>query len=201
MPAERASSQSFVTVGAEADLARRVSQGDASAHAELYRCFGAPLHRFAAARLNGDQDLAEEIVVETMAAAVRDIRRFRPQKAKLSAWLHGIARHRIQKELRNQQRGRSVPGSAQVSLETVGDLPSGDDMAASVTERLGTHQMVARLSTFLSDAEKEVLILRCLGEFSIREIARVIRRSERAAETLLHRAKQKARRELGDHAE
>jgi len=186
---------------AEADLARRVSEGDGSAHAELYRWFGVALHRFAASRLNGDQDLAEEIVVETMVTAVRDIRRFRPQKATLSAWLHGIARHRVQKELRNQQRGRSVPSSVQVPLETVREVQSEGDMAAGVAERLGTRQMMARLAAVLSDAEREVLVLRCLGEFSMREIARVIGRSKRAAETLLHRAKQKARRELGDYAE
>ena len=125
----------------------------------------------------------------------------RPQRATLSAWLHGSARHRVQKELRNQQKGRSVRGSVQVPLETVRELHSGDDMAAGVAERLGTRQMMARLATVLSDAEREVLILRCLGELSIREVARVIGRSERAAETLLHRAKQKARKELGDHAE
>ncbi len=180
---------------------RALQQGDAGVYAELSGRFGPPLHRFATSRLAGDRDLAEEIVVETLVVAVKNIRRFSPRKSSLSAWLHGIARHRVLKELRNQRRSKSVPASAQVPLEAAADIASGDDIADTVTQRLESGGLVARLAAVLSEAEMDVLLLRCLGELSTREISRVVGRSNRAVETLLHRAKQKAREGLESDVE
>jgi RNA polymerase sigma-70 factor (ECF subfamily) len=191
----------MLTAGVDGDLARRLQQGDTAAHAELCRRFGPTLHEFAASRLAGDEELAEDVVVVALVDAVRNIRRYDPRKATLSAWLHGIARHRVQKVQRSQRRGRSVPQVAQVSLERIPELPAGDDVAIGVTERLATRGMLARLASALSQVEMEVLLLRCLGEFSMKEIARMVRRSERAVQTLLHRAKHKARKSLENHAE
>ena len=54
----------------------------------------------------------------------------------------------------------------------------------------------ARLAELLTDMEMEVLVLHCVDEFSVREIAGTVGRSERAVDSLLHRARQKAREGL-----
>jgi len=198
---ETARAQSLSGADVDGNLARRLQQGDAAAHTDLYRRFGTPLHRFAASRLAGDQELADDVMVQTLADAVRNIRRFNPRKSDLAAWLHGIARHRIQREQRRQRRSTSVPASAQVSFDAMPDVAVGGDMSSDLAARLEAGEKVSKLAHLLSDVEMEVLVLRCVGEFSIKEIARIVRRSERGAETLLHRAKQKAREGLGTHAE
>jgi DNA-directed RNA polymerase specialized sigma24 family protein len=44
-----------------------------------------------------------------------------------------------------------------------------------------------------------VLVLSSIEELSVKEIGRVVGRSERAVHSLLHRAKAKARERLADH--
>ncbi|UCC69558.1 MAG: hypothetical protein JSV79_06550, partial [Armatimonadota bacterium] len=79
MGSETAAAQLDSCAEEDGDLARRLQQGDAAAYADLYRRFGTPLHRFAASRLAGDQELAEDIMVQTLADALRNIRRFDPR--------------------------------------------------------------------------------------------------------------------------
>jgi RNA polymerase sigma-70 factor (ECF subfamily) len=163
--------------------------------AELYDRFAPGIFRFAVTRL-GDVGSAEDVVVETMADAVRDIRRFNPQRSSLPAWLFGIARRRVNLEIRRLKRRKSVPESAQVPVESILDVSDGGDLAASAAGRLDARRRVAELRSLLSDSEMDVLVLSCVEELSAREIGQVIGRSERAVHSILHRAKTKARERL-----
>lgn len=201
MAAETAPAQSIVSPEAEMDLARRLGQADASAHAELFRRFGPGLHGFAASRLAGDQQLAEEIAVQTLGAAVTTIRRFDPRKSTLRTWLYGIARRLVYIELRRQRRRRSVPPSAQLPITELPDLSDGDDMAASVTSRLDAQRRISELGHILSDTQMEVLTLHYVEQFSLQEIGRIMGRSRRAIDSLLTRARNKARERLSSNGE
>jgi len=181
------------------DLARRLQQADSSAHAELCRRFGAALHGFAASRLGGDEELAEEIAVESLAAAVTTIGRFNPRKSTLRGWLYGIARRLIHIELRKQSRRKSVPAWARVPIEELPELSDGDDMAASVTARLDAQRQISDLACILLDTEMEVLTLHYVEQLSLPEIGRIMGRSRRAIDSLLTRARQKARERLSSN--
>jgi RNA polymerase sigma-70 factor (ECF subfamily) len=180
----------------EAALVRGLRDGAAQASAELYDRFAPRIHRFAFSRLPGDPQTAEDIVVQTLVDAVRDINRFNPRKSTLSAWLYGIARRRIQGEVRRQTRLKSVPASAQIPLERVSETSAGGDIASALATRLDAQRQVAALASTLSVLEMEVLTLQSIDELSLKEIGQVIRRSERAVHSLLHRARQKARERL-----
>ncbi len=201
MATEATQAQSVAALEGDADLVRRVRLADQAAYADFCQRFGPPLHGFAASRLSGDHDLAEDIMVQTLAAAVRNIGRFNPRKATLLAWLYGIARRQIQAEIRRQKRRKSVPAHAQVSIDTIEEVPSAGDMAAELAARVDAQRKIAELSRFLSDTEIEVLTLHWVDEFSAREIGRIVGRSHRAVESLLHRARQKALERWGDHAD
>lgn len=201
MATEATRAQPIASAQADADLVHRLRLADQAASADLCRRFGPPIHGFAASRLSGDHDLAEDIMVQTLTTAVRNIRRFSPRKSGLLAWLYGIARRHIVAEIRTQKRRKSVPSSAQVSIHTMQDVPSGADMASDLAARVDAQRKIAELSRILSDAEMEVLTLHWADELSAREIARVVGRSHRAVESLLHRARQKALEKWGDHAD
>jgi len=164
--------------------------------AALYDRFAPGIHRFAVTRLFGDVEMAEEVVVETMVDAVRDIRRFDPRKATLSTWLYGIACRRVNLQIRKQKRRKSVPAWAQIPMEAVHEVSDGNDVAAGATARLDARRRVAKMVVILSDVEMEVLTLSCAEELSVREIGQVIGRSERAVHSILHRARTKARERL-----
>jgi RNA polymerase sigma-70 factor (ECF subfamily) len=139
-------------------------------------------------------------MVQTLVDAARNIRHYNPRKSSFPAWLYGIARRQIRLALRRQNRKKSIPASAQVPIDSLPELSSGEDMADGLAARLDAQQKVAELAKHLSDHEMEVLILHSVDGLSMKEIGRVLGRSEGAVESLLYRARQKARERLADHA-
>jgi len=179
-----------------AGLVDGLRKGDAAACAALCEQFGRRIHRLAAAWLSGDGQLAEDVMVQTLADAARNIAHFNAKKATFAAWLHGIARRQVRLELRKQRRLKAVPPAAQVPIDSVAGVPDGRDMAEDAVERMNAQGQVADVAQVLSQIEFEVLILTCVDQLSAREIGRVVGRSERAIHSLLHRARQKARGRL-----
>lgn len=179
---------------ASAVLLRSLREGSSTAWARLYDEFAPGIRRLAATSLSGDAETAEDVVVETLARAARHIRQYLPGKASLSTWLYGIARQRVQEELRWRRRRKSVPAWAQVSFDDLPELGSGDDLAARTAARLDAQTRIAELGSLLSDVETELLTLSAIDDLPVREIGRVVGCSEQAAHSALHRARHKARR-------
>jgi len=129
----------------------------------------------------------------TLTDAVRNIGRYDSRRSSLSAWIYGIARRKIQGERRRLLRRKSVPTSARMSMEAVGEVGSGENVADQVAAQLDAQRRVAELGGLLSDAEMEVLILHFVDGLSVKEIGGIVGRSAKAADSLLHRAVRKAR--------
>jgi RNA polymerase sigma-70 factor (ECF subfamily) len=127
---------------------------------------------------------------------VRNIQRFDPARGTIAAWVFGIGRRKIQDARRRLLRSKSVPASAHTSLEQAAEMASDEDLGASVAAQLDACRQVARVAAALSDAEMEVLLLHYVDGFSVAETGRIVRRSAKAADSLLHRARRKAREEL-----
>jgi RNA polymerase sigma-70 factor (ECF subfamily) len=186
-----------VSTGMSEDaLVRGLREAAPEASSELCRRFGPKLHRFTAARLGWDTELAEDIAIQALADGVQNIRRFNARKATLATWLYGIARRKIVGERRRRGRLKSAPTSARVPLEEIVDMPLEDDAAQRLPGRVDAQRQVAEVAAVLSDIEFEVLALTCIDELSAREIGQIVGRSERAIHSLLHRARTKARERL-----
>jgi len=170
--------------------------GEPWAHAELCRRFGPPLHRFIWNRLSGDHESAEDLMVQTLVDAARNIRRYHSREAAFAAWVFGIARRQIGLELRRRGRRKAVPEAAQVPLSQTPAESDGLNVAESVASRLDAQRRIAQLRDCLSDAEMDALKLHHLYGFTVDEIAHITGRSRRATDSLLHRARQKARERL-----
>jgi len=76
------------------------------------------------------------------------------------------------------------------------DLGDEDGIEAEEVARSDAQRTMARLRERLSQPELEVLLLFSVERLSEREIAQVVRRSERAVHSMLQQAKQKAREAL-----
>ena len=183
----------------QAKLLQDLRQAKPDAYAEFYDRFSGGLYRFAYSRLLGDSQTAEEIVVQTLVDAVRDITRFNAKESTLSAWLYGIARRRIQAEFRLRRRLKSIPASAQLPIDTAPELTDERDMASGVIRRMEAQQQISTIAKVLSDTEMEVLVLHYVDQLSVKEIGKIVKRSERAVHSLLHRARQKARERLANN--
>jgi RNA polymerase sigma-70 factor (ECF subfamily) len=181
-------------------LVRRLRDADPAAQAELCDDFGPRISRYLASRLGQQSALAEDLMIQTLVEAARNIRRFDPRKASFVAWLFGIARRQAQLELRRQRRRKAVPPSAQASLDSVAEQSAPGDLAEATVSKIDARRQVSELRGCLSEPEMEVLVLRCLYQLSVKEIGQVVGRSEGAIDSLLHRAKRKARERLAGDA-
>jgi RNA polymerase sigma factor (sigma-70 family) len=180
----------------ESRLVTGLRDGSPDAFAELHDRFAPGLRRLAAGLLPEDPQAAEDITVDALADVVRNIAQFDPSRSGLRAWVYGIARWKVREERRRRRR-RGLPLTRPLGpAEGSEDLQDGHDVADEVASRLDARRQVAALSTLLSEAEMEVIVLQCVDQLSVREISRIVRRSERAVHSLLHRARQKARERL-----
>ena len=81
-------------------------------------------------------------------------------------------------------------------MEGLAGQTAEGDLAREVTDRLAARRQVAELRSVLSELEMEVLTLQYVHRLSVREVAHIVGRSERAIDSLVHRAKAKARERL-----
>ena len=94
-----------------------------------------------------------------------------------------------------------MPASAQVPLQHTPEAAVGDGGSAELAARLEAKRKVAMIAEVVSELEMEVLTLHLVEELSVKEIARVVGRSQRAVDSLLYRAKRKARERLEQDGE
>ncbi|MFO8012632.1 MAG: sigma-70 family RNA polymerase sigma factor [Phycisphaerae bacterium] len=168
----------------DADLIRAVQSGDKAALDTLYRRYLPSVWRYAFARLQGDTAAAEDVVSETFLAAVRRIGRLKPEGGSVAGWLIGIARHKIGDIWRRRRRVHSG-GAAEEQAEAT---PGGVDPASPLVTA-ETRARVAEVLDTLPDDEHVALEWKYVEKRSVREIARRLGRTEKAAETVLYRAR------------
>jgi RNA polymerase sigma-70 factor (ECF subfamily) len=131
----------------------------------------------------GQQALAEDVTAETFLAAVDAVRRHDPPPVS-TAWLVGVARHKLVDHWRRQ--GREERGLH--ALETV---DSGDDDPWD--ERIDAIRARDVLAT-LTPHHRAALTLRYLDDLSVPEVAALLQRTVHATEALLVRARAAFRR-------
>lgn len=181
-------------------LVAGLKESSPSACGELYDRFARRLHRFIASRLPEDEQLVEELMLLTFSSAARNIHHFDSRKATFAAWLYGIASRHTKQELRLRSRRKSVPAAMQVSLDTISEQSTCDDLADTVANRLQAQEIMAEIRRGLSEVEMEVLMLHCVHQLSAKEVGQVLGRSERAIDSMLRRARQKARERMAKDA-
>ena len=139
---------------------------DPEAFARFYRVHAAPLLGFLARRLR-DPELAADVCAETFAAVLVDLDRFDPGAGTATAWLYGIARHKL---IDAQRRGRAED-RARRRLE-LPRLELSDEAIERVEElaAFGTARLDGALAE-LPASQAEAVRARVLREHSYAEIA------------------------------
>lgn len=181
------------------DLLRRARRLESAALDELVtrysrRVFGLLY------RLTRQADLAEELAQETFLRMVRTIGEYE-HVGKFEAWLFRIAANLARDRVRQGVR-RGETYSLDVAVE--GDAPraarlsdgEGDPHAA--LERREASERLAVALDRLSEADREILLLRHYSELSFREIAEMLGIPLGTALARAHRALKHLRAELGD---
>ena len=180
----------------EVSLVQRMSSGEDAAVAEFYQVYSGALFHFVYRRVNEQFEDAEEIAQDTFLSALSLAETY-DESCSVFTWLCGIAKLRIVDYYRHQRREKRIPlekiltpdaETLRLLQECAPSVTSVDD----VLNRLDAARLVDVMMAALSEDERESLILRYVEELSVREIAALLKRTEKAIEGLLMRAKKKA---------
>ncbi len=195
------------TVHADRAVARRILGGDEAAFQELFDRFFPRLYRFAIARLDGDDDAAREVVQQTFCNAIERLDSYRGEAA-LYTWFCQICRNALADHWRRVQRRRervvlledqpNVRAILEALAAPVGDAPEAGAWRAQL------HRLVEATLDALPGHYAEVLEWKYVDGLTVREIAARLGSGEKAAESLLTRARgafRDAIAELGGSAE
>ena len=163
-------------------LVQRAQEGYLDAYAELVARYATLAYRVAL-RIVGEHHDAEDVAQESLIVAWERLPQFRGDSA-FSTWLYRIVTRRA---LNRVQRRPAAS-----SLDTLGDVPAGDQPALSVEREL-TRDAVTNAILALPPAQRVAVVLHHLEGLSYAEVADITDSSEPAVRSHLFRA----RRTLG----
>lgn len=158
------------------ELVRRCRDGCEQSFAEVVRRYGPRLLAFLLQKTHNAHD-AEDLVQETFIKAYENIHRYK-SRWRFSTWLFTIAARLAASHNRRRQGVHGVP-------KVASDASNPADLAG----RREAGQNLWLLAASLSPNQYEALWLRYVQEMSIREIAKVLRKSQVNVKVLLYRAR------------
>lgn len=144
----------------------------------LFAWLGAPIAAYMRARRVEDpDDLANEVFLR----AFRNIRTFRGDADRFRSWMFTIAHNAARDDRRRARRRPST-----THLEVEGATRTTPDIADDVLDRLA-RERVERLIDALVPDQRDVFLLRVLGDLSISQTAAVLDKSYEAVKALQRR--------------
>jgi len=181
---------------ADRALARRILAGDEGAFREVFDRFFPRLYRFALARLPRDPETARDVVQQTFCQAIERLDTYRGEAA-LYTWFCQICRNAIADHWRRHGRGTERVvlledrPDARAILESLA-APDSDEPESGVL-REQVHRVVAATLDALPGHYADALEWKYVDGLSVREIAGRLSLGEKAAESLLGRARESFR--------
>lgn len=172
-------------------LARDVAGGDEAAFDSFFAEYFPRLFRFTLTRTDGDASLAEEVVQRTLCKVVRKMSSYRGE-ALLFTWLCTICRN----ELADLQRRRGREASVSVPFEDVPEIRAALESISVDDGNPERQRAAAELARFVQVTLSHMplryasaLELKYMRGYSVREIGRHLEVSDKAAESILSRAR------------
>jgi RNA polymerase sigma-70 factor (ECF subfamily) len=174
---------------------KRALAGNAAAVTALADEAIAPLYSFCLYRVGRRTDLCEEVVQETLVQAIRELNKYDPVRSggNIWGWLTGLARNHVQRVLGREQGSVSLEElwarMDRELLEVYARLDS-EPFGSELLEREETREMVNMTMSQLPPHYREALEAKYVRGRSVREIASAGKMSEKAAESMLTRARE-----------
>ena len=159
-------------------LVLRCQKGDPEAFRAIVNRWEPRLYYYLR-RVLGHDGAVWDVLQETWLAVFRDVRTLADVR-KFPAWLYRVSRAKAIDSMRKQNRYVEPPEESEMDCAEDGSaILMAHEEAQLVHEQLGK----------LSASHREVLTLRFLEDFSIKEISEILRVSEGTVRSRLHYAK------------
>lgn len=158
------------------------------AWSRLYRDLAGPVLGYMRGRGAADPD---DLLGEVFLQVARNIGTFEGGERAFRSWVFTVAHHRVIDERRYRNRRPVVLEGDPEPAMVAGDVEQ------EALEHLGTDRVVALLE-HLSPDQREVLLLRIVGDLTIDEVARVVGKRPGAVKALQRRGLETLRRRIGE---
>ena len=169
----------------EWQLVQRAQALDESALSSLYASYYPRVYNYAFLHL-GDVQAAEDLASEVMLKLLESIRKYQFRGMPFSAWVFRIARNKlIDLHRRRRRRGE---------VDLTEPLASMQISPQVLAERALDRGQIHLALKYLTDEQRQVIVLKFIEGFDNGSIARILGRSEGAVKSLQHRALHSLRR-------
>jgi RNA polymerase sigma factor (sigma-70 family) len=178
----------------DAEVMRRIREGDRSAVDELYERFRRPAFALAR-RILADDALAEDVLQEVFLSVWRDPAAFDRGRGSVASWLLAVVHHKAVDAVRREesQRRRQVMAEDELAL----DAPMATrDVEEEAWSRMVADQVRTALGV-LSASQREALTLAYYGGYTQREVAALTGTPLGTVKTRMLAGMRRLRQELG----
>lgn len=170
-------------------IIQNLREGDASAFRVLYQGTWKMLYQYALYRLNGNAEAAEDVVADAYVDALEHAVHLTVNH-NINAWLYRIVHAKVVDYVRKQARRGEWIKRAGPLIEAGRESDRPEDATMKEEDK-----RLIRAAFFLLDDRSQALLTQKYGELrSVKDIAMLNGKTEKAIESLLYRAK----REFGD---
>lgn len=155
---------------------------------EIYKEYSKKIYSYLLS-LSNNPDIAEELLQETFYSAIKNIKKFRNESS-LKTWLYTIAKNKWIDYCKKIKK-----------LNEVKIIENSEDISSNTTleeEYLSRNELfnICKIINKMDEKTKDVVYLRIFTNFSFKEIASIIGKTEENARTIFFRAKNKLKEEL-----
>ncbi|MDF1513437.1 MAG: sigma-70 family RNA polymerase sigma factor [Anaerolineae bacterium] len=168
-------------------LLNRIQRFDTQALAEVYDFFAPKIYGYVYRR-TGHAETAQELTSETFHRLLVALKNKSGPRDNLSAWLYRVAHNLIVDDFRQQPQQQAIELDEEVLAR-----PHPDQAEHRVTTLADEARAAIRQLTIL---QQQVIVLRFLEGFSLKETAQIVQKDVSAVKALQHRALYSLRRIL-----
>ncbi len=161
------------------ELVRKAKEGFPNAFAEIYDCYFPQIYRFIFLKVNNREE-AEDLSQQVFVKAWGSIQNFKEKGFPFSSWLYRIARNLVIDFYRTNKQSVELDENILVK-----------DSSLDIDNKLFVSfvgKEISKAFGFLTEEQKEIIILRFVQELSYREIARIMDKNQPALRILQYRA-------------
>ncbi len=152
-----------------------------AAYEALYRKYAQRLFNYFWYRVGHQKDVAEDLLQETFMKAYQNLSKFYLRSYSYYSYLLTIAHNILVNYYRKPQT---------ISLKSIGDVPDEVTVDQEIDKKQ-TAEFLWRAIQELPEHEKDILLLRYQNGLPIKDIARIVGKSENAVKLTLSRTRKK----------
>ena len=170
---------SFSMIDGEKDIIERAIKGEAEAFGLLYDSYQPQIYRFIYLKVSHREE-AEDLTHQVFLNAWQKINNYAFRGFPFSSWLYQIARNQVIDHYRVKKIVINIEEDEVADTET-------ETIAELIDKNLGVEKIRTIIGR-LNPSHQDVIILRFIEDFSPKETAQILGRSETAVKLLQHRA-------------